>query len=126
MKVLDMYGCGLPVLAVGFQCLPELLTHGTNGLVFATSAELAEQLTQLAAPTAEAAEARRVLRDGVARTEASRPRWAENWAASAAPLLLRGEGVGTQPSRGWGLACAALVLAVVVALLAAAAMAWMW
>ena len=88
MKVLDMYGCGLPVCAVHFPCLHELVTHGTNGLVFRTSDELAQQLHTLLAPTDTAATALAGLQAGVARTEASRPRWAENWRDAARPLLL--------------------------------------
>lgn len=88
MKVLDMYGCGLPVCAVGFACLHELLTHGRNGLVFRTKDELASQLHSLLSPTDAAAKKLAQLRAGVAEVEASRPRWAENWSVSAGPLLL--------------------------------------
>ena len=88
MKVLDMLGCGLPVCAVGFRALPELITHGSNGLVFTTSDELADQLASLVTPGREAAAALRKLRDGVAASEAKQPRWAENWAKAAAPAMV--------------------------------------
>ena len=89
MKVLDMFGCGLPVCAVAFPCLDELVVHAVNGLTFRESGELAEHLEALLAPTAEADNALRALREGVAAFEARRPRWAENWEEAAAPLLLR-------------------------------------
>ena len=79
MKVLDMFGCGLPVCARGFDCLDELVAHGSNGLVFSSAAELAEQLHDLLAPTPDAARKLAGLRAGVAKTEAQRPRWHENW-----------------------------------------------
>ena len=88
MKVLDMYGCGLPVCAVGFRCLDELVTDGTNGLIFHSAADLAMQLHTLLAPTAEAAAALTRLRDGVDAVEANRPRWARNWLDVARPLLV--------------------------------------
>ena len=79
MKVLDMLGCGLPVCAVGFPALPELVTHGTNGLVFSSAPELAAQLTSLLARGAAPTAALQRLREAVTASEAGQPRWAENW-----------------------------------------------
>jgi beta-1,4-mannosyltransferase len=99
MKVVDMFGAGLPVCAVGFACLGELVRHGENGLVFADARELAEQVARLfagfggggaggaggGAPGVELAR----LREGVRAFQ--RVRWHDNWLTNAAPIFL-GEG----------------------------------
>lgn len=47
MKVVDMFGACLPVCALSFPALPELVKHRENGLVFSTHHELATQIIQL-------------------------------------------------------------------------------
>jgi len=44
MKAVDMFGAGLPVLALDYNCLKELVKPNLNGLVFNNEEELADQI----------------------------------------------------------------------------------
>ncbi|PWZ53386.1 UDP-glycosyltransferase TURAN [Zea mays] len=46
MKVVDMFGCGLPVCAASFSCIEELVKVNKNDL-FSTSSELVDELMML-------------------------------------------------------------------------------
>ncbi|KAF5338445.1 hypothetical protein D9758_012231 [Tetrapyrgos nigripes] len=105
MKVVDMFGCGLPVCALNFKCLPELVVHGKNGLVFNDSAELAKQLEfllvsfpdapLLASLRASLEQATRHPIDGQATAlpdteEWKWSSWGENWNLKMKPLIAGG------------------------------------
>ncbi|XP_015791108.1 chitobiosyldiphosphodolichol beta-mannosyltransferase [Tetranychus urticae] len=47
MKIIDLFGCCVPVLAVSFKCLPELVIEDYNGKIFKDSKELAIMLQKL-------------------------------------------------------------------------------
>ncbi|GAB9471303.1 hypothetical protein Gpo141_00008520 [Globisporangium polare] len=83
MKVLDMFGCGVPVCAVGFKCLDELVKHDKNGLIFDTSETLASQLFELLEGYPANSSKLNRLRAALTSVE----HWPENWNRNAAPLF---------------------------------------
>lgn len=46
MKILDFFGCGVPVIAVGFKAIAELVTDGVNGVVVDGTAESLEEAVE--------------------------------------------------------------------------------
>uniref|UniRef100_A0A8D0DUA8 Chitobiosyldiphosphodolichol beta-mannosyltransferase n=1 Tax=Salvator merianae TaxID=96440 RepID=A0A8D0DUA8_SALMN len=85
MKVVDMFGCCLPVCAVHFQCLHELVKHEVNGLVFRNSSELAEQLKTLFSEFPKVEGKLSVFRRNL--RAAKQLRWDESWAQIVFPLF---------------------------------------
>ena len=85
MKVLDMFGCQVPVCAIGFDCLDELVKDGVNGRVFCDGDELSRQLFDLLKgyPSEDVAELERYRQNIRGMT-----RWRENWDECARHLIV--------------------------------------
>jgi beta-1,4-mannosyltransferase len=91
MKVLDLAGCQVPVCALDFACLSELVQDKHNGRTFKTASELADQLWSLLSPLADTANAANHSYGDLAvysRNLQGHTRWQENWTANALPMLL--------------------------------------
>jgi len=108
MKIVDMFGCGLPVCALDFACLPELVKDGINGLVFKNASQLAEHLETLLTsfPSSSALDSLRTNLQRALQVPLSVERyvhnhqhqegadwewgsWSENWDRVVKPLVLR-------------------------------------
>jgi beta-1,4-mannosyltransferase len=83
MKVVDMFGAGLPVVGWDqFEAWPELVTEGVNGRGFSSAEGLVENLIDLFGGDGTALTR---LREGAVRE--SRRRWDDEWDAVAGRLL---------------------------------------
>ena len=85
MKVVDMFGCGLPVCAVDFKCLHELVQHERNGMVFRDADQLHEQLCQLLKGFPHSCSELNKLRENV--LQHSKLRWEECWQRDVLPVF---------------------------------------
>lgn len=84
MKVVDMFGAGLPVAAYsGYESFSELVREGENGCGFETADELADVLIRVLGPGGK--KELETLRKGAVK-EGSR-RWDEEWDATVGPVL---------------------------------------
>ena len=87
MKVADLFGAGVPVLALDYgACLAERVRHGDNGLLFSTSRQLADVLFDLFETFPANQTSLERLRTGARKS--ARPTWEEGWAREARPILL--------------------------------------
>ncbi|KAJ3173832.1 mannosyltransferase [Geranomyces variabilis] len=84
MKIVDMFGCSLPVCAVDYPCLRELVEDGVNGRVFGTAGELCKQLQELLSIDDNACQLAE-LREGA--TTFADTRWHDAWMQDVAPLF---------------------------------------
>ncbi|KAH6856299.1 glycosyl transferases group 1-domain-containing protein [Chaetomium sp. MPI-CAGE-AT-0009] len=89
MKVVDMFGAGLPVAAyAGYQSFVELVREGENGVGFETAGELARVLVRLLGGGGGRKEGRgelEWLREGAVRE--GRRRWDEEWDSKVGMVL---------------------------------------
>lgn len=86
MKVVDMFGAGLPVCAVGYACLDELVAHGKNGMVFTSPTQLTQQWLQLLDGFPE--KPGRVLQELRHVVEGSMAiRWEDSWRTTVWPVV---------------------------------------
>lgn len=88
MKVVDMFGCGLPVCAYNFHCLEELVHNGDNGFVFENYLELAEHLLcwfKQFPNNTKLLETKERFRRNLYNFQ--KLRWHENWVNNALPIL---------------------------------------
>ncbi|GBE78651.1 Chitobiosyldiphosphodolichol beta-mannosyltransferase [Sparassis crispa] len=112
MKIVDMFGCELPVCALGFACLDELVKDGVNGLIFNDAAQLADQLETLLTsyPSSHALATLRASleqtpaagtpSDGQRRASGAEHwewgTWSQNWNSVVRPLVLSDVGGGDE------------------------------
>ncbi|KAF9108255.1 hypothetical protein BGX27_008419 [Mortierella sp. AM989] len=90
MKVVDMFGCGLPVCAFKYPTLAELVVAKSNGLVFENAGELKGQLVHLfrGFPLAQPETHVQIqgMRDAI-KTGFQNTRWEQNWNTTLLPYL---------------------------------------
>lgn len=85
MKVVDMFGSGLPVIAKRFACIGELVVEGHNGRLFDTSHELSQIIKSLSCGFPSHSAQLKALASNLK----SDPliSWDKNWDACVWPLI---------------------------------------
>jgi beta-1,4-mannosyltransferase len=90
LQVVDMFGSGLPVCALAYSCISELVEDGKTGLLFSSPTQLGDQLAQLLRGfPGSPSPLLRHLQECVQRQQSSL-RWEQNWQQVAWPVLRTG------------------------------------
>jgi len=88
MKVVDMFGCNLPVCSANYACIEELVTPDVNGRLFNSSSELADHFMDLFQGFCDDKALKlQALRDNL--RGSTRTRWDGNWERHALPMFQR-------------------------------------
>lgn len=85
MKVVDMFGSFLPVLAVNYNCIDELVRAGENGMLFRSSKELSTALLRCLKGFPNDCDTLKALRQNLC--EFPLPPWQDCWDATVWPLI---------------------------------------
>lgn len=85
-----MFGSGLPVCALSYACIRELVEDGETGMLFSSAEQLCEQLQQVldGFPRAPCAQLRHMQVQVACKEQGLR--WQENWDKVAGPMLTKG------------------------------------
>jgi len=81
MKIVDLFGCGVPVCAIHFDAVDEVVIDGINGVIFKSSDELFRALMKLVSDDAELDRLRQGVRHLAWRS------WTEEWDKLAKPIF---------------------------------------
>ncbi|XP_063726027.1 chitobiosyldiphosphodolichol beta-mannosyltransferase-like [Symsagittifera roscoffensis] len=85
MKVVDMFGCNLPVCAVKYHCIGELVEHEVTGLHFEDAKELYDQLERIVSEIGNTNGILERMRGNLRKN--NHLRWDEEWDEKAWPIL---------------------------------------
>lgn len=88
MKVVDLFGAGVPVCALEYGCIGELVVDGRTGALFSDAPGLARELDELLAGFPAQSARLEAMRAHVGAWRALG--WGEHWRQVAAPVLLGG------------------------------------
>jgi beta-1,4-mannosyltransferase len=89
MKVVDMLGCGLPVLAYRYKCIEELIKSGKTGFLFREGQELCDQIFGLLFEQKGSLRRQEVAAFISESFSSPSMRWQAGWERDALPLLLK-------------------------------------
>ena len=84
MKIVDFFGCGVPVISLSFPAINELVKDGDNGLIAKEST--ADDLANLLEKVFTDDKLLSKLEDGALRD--SKSRWDENWTTVLKPKFV--------------------------------------
>lgn len=84
MKIVDMFGCGIPCIALGFPALSELVKHESNGLIVNDSNELANCLFKLFTSSSSSSLYNQLKRGAI---KESKIKWDSEWMEKIGPLF---------------------------------------